>query len=140
MFASYHYKIATVKPLCKTGDKHNFMKYRPVSLLTQFSKILEKLFRNRVEIFLEMHKLLNNCQYGLRTLPIRVARWEVILLDLVIFGIWLILLCFCAYQDSQQSILKSPHMNMVVLLLFGNVPSIQSFNRSILYPVLCTHR
>ena len=37
-----HMKIAKVVPLYKTGDKHQFTNYRPVSLLPQFSKILEK--------------------------------------------------------------------------------------------------
>ena len=40
-------KIARVIPLFKSGDKHVFTNYRPVSLLPQFSKILEKLFNNR---------------------------------------------------------------------------------------------
>lgn len=40
-------KIAKVVPLYKTGDRHHLTNYRPVSLLPQFSKILEKLFNNR---------------------------------------------------------------------------------------------
>ena len=37
-------EIARVIPLFKSGDKHLFTNYRPVSHLRQFSKILEKLF------------------------------------------------------------------------------------------------
>ena len=39
-------KLAKVIPLYKTGKQNAFTNYRPVSLLPQFSKILEKLFRN----------------------------------------------------------------------------------------------
>ena len=37
-------EIAKVIPLYKAGVKDVFTNYRPVSLLSQFSKILEKLF------------------------------------------------------------------------------------------------
>lgn len=59
-------KVAKVIPLYKTGDKHNFTNYRPVSLLPQFSKILEKLFNTRLDTFIEKHKLLTDSQYGFR--------------------------------------------------------------------------
>lgn len=36
-------KLVYVIPLFKTGSKHNFVNYRPVSLLAQFSKILKNL-------------------------------------------------------------------------------------------------
>jgi hypothetical protein len=35
-------KYAVVKPLLKKGDRKNVANYRPVSLLTSFSKVLEK--------------------------------------------------------------------------------------------------
>ena len=46
-------KIAKVIPLYKSGNKHHFTNYRPVSLLPQFSKILEKLFNNRLDNFID---------------------------------------------------------------------------------------
>lgn len=60
-------KIAKVIPLYKTGDKHHFTNYRPVSLLPQFSKILEKLFSDKLDKFMDKHRLLTDSQYGFRT-------------------------------------------------------------------------
>lgn len=60
-------KTAKVIPLFKTGDRHHFTNYRPVSLLPQFSKILEKLFSDRLDKFIEKHNLLTDSQYGFRT-------------------------------------------------------------------------
>jgi hypothetical protein len=35
-------KYSEIKPLFKKGDKHNISNYRPISILTSFSKVLEK--------------------------------------------------------------------------------------------------
>ena len=43
----YDMKIAKIIPLFKAGDKKEFSNYRPVSILPQFSKNLEKLFYKR---------------------------------------------------------------------------------------------
>ena len=59
-------KTAKVIPLYKNGDKHVFSNYRPVSLLPQFSKILEKLFVNRLDRFLNRYNILSSSQYGFR--------------------------------------------------------------------------
>ena len=60
-------KIAKVIPLFKAGDQHKFINYRPVSLLSQFSKVLEKLFVSKFDDFIEKNNLLNDSQYGFRT-------------------------------------------------------------------------
>ena len=59
-------KIAKVIPLYKNGDIDDFSNYRPVSLLPQFSKILEKLFNNRLKSFMKVNHILSNNQYGFR--------------------------------------------------------------------------
>lgn len=59
-------KIAKVIPLFKKGNKSEFSNYRPISLLPQFSKILEKLFAIRLNKFLNEFKILSNSQYGFR--------------------------------------------------------------------------
>uniref|UniRef100_A0A3P9M519 Reverse transcriptase domain-containing protein n=1 Tax=Oryzias latipes TaxID=8090 RepID=A0A3P9M519_ORYLA len=60
-------KIAKVIPLYKTGNKHHFTNYRPVSMLPQLSKILEKMFITRLNSFIEKHKILDEGQYGFRS-------------------------------------------------------------------------
>ena len=58
-------KIGKVIPLYKAGDRNVFSSnYRPISLLSQFSKILEKLSNERLDI--DKCNLLNDCQYGFR--------------------------------------------------------------------------
>ena len=59
-------KVAKVVPLFKSGEKNVFTNYRPVSLLPQFSKILEKLFNKRLEKFLTKNTILSDTQYGFR--------------------------------------------------------------------------
>ena len=54
-------KVAKVIRVCKT-----FNNYLHISLLLQFSKILEKLFDNRLEKFMEQNKILSDSQYGFR--------------------------------------------------------------------------
>ena len=59
-------KIAKVIPIYKAGDKHELTNYRPVSLLPQFSKILEKVFYKRLEEFVTKNNILCEQQYGFR--------------------------------------------------------------------------
>ena len=59
-------KVAKVIPLFKSGDDELFNNYRPVSLLPQFSKILEKVFKKRLDSFINKYNLLSNSQYGFR--------------------------------------------------------------------------
>ena len=59
-------KIAKVIPLFKSGDKQLFTNYRPVALLPQFSKILEKLFCKRLNSFIDKHNIISDSQYGFR--------------------------------------------------------------------------
>ena len=49
-------KIARIIPLFKNGNINDFTNYRPISLLSQFSKILEKIFHNRMMSFIEEKK------------------------------------------------------------------------------------
>ena len=60
-------KTAKVIPVFKSGNRSDFSNYRPISLVSQFSKILEKLFNLRLEQFLISNEILSNCQYGFRS-------------------------------------------------------------------------
>ena len=44
-----------------------FTNYRPVSLLPQFSKILETLFSGKLDAFIEKENILNESQCGFRS-------------------------------------------------------------------------
>ena len=59
-------KTAVVVPIYKAGDKHDCQSYRPISLLSDVSKIFEKLLKIRIANFLEKYKILSNKQYGFR--------------------------------------------------------------------------
>ena len=49
------FKIAKVIPLYKKGDASDINSYRPISLLSNMSKILEKIMYRRVISFLNRH-------------------------------------------------------------------------------------
>ena len=49
-------KIAKVNPVFKSGDKHKFTNYRPISILPSISKLLEKVVYNRIYDFITNHK------------------------------------------------------------------------------------
>ncbi len=59
-------KTAKVIPILKNGDRHCFSNYRPISLLSQFSKMLEKIFVHRLDNFIDKHRLLSDHQHGFR--------------------------------------------------------------------------
>ena len=60
-------KIAKVIPIFKSGDKSQFNTYRPISVLSQFSKFFETLFCERLRTYIDKHVLLSDNQYGLRS-------------------------------------------------------------------------
>ena len=55
-------KVTKVIPLFKAGDRSLFSNYRPISLLSQFSKKLEKLFNERLDKLIDKFLLLNKSQ------------------------------------------------------------------------------
>jgi len=57
-------KIAKVVPIHKSGDSADMNNYRPISLLSTFSKILEKIVACRLSNFLEDNNILTKNQFG----------------------------------------------------------------------------
>lgn len=57
-------KIAKVYPKYKTGPTNEINSYRPISLISTFSKILEKIVLHRLLNHLQQNKLLTDKQHG----------------------------------------------------------------------------
>ena len=56
--------MAKVVPVFKSGNKNLLFNYRPISILTCFSKIMEKLLSSRLLKFFKKHSIINHNQYG----------------------------------------------------------------------------
>ena len=59
-------KIAEVIPIHKNSDRNICNNYRPISILSVFSKILEKYIYSQLSSFVEKHKILTVHQCGFR--------------------------------------------------------------------------
>ena len=59
-------KYAIAKPIFKEGSKQDISNYRPISLLTSFSKVLEKFIYNRLYTHFETNSILVQEQFGFR--------------------------------------------------------------------------
>ena len=59
-------KLAKVIPIYKAKAKDVFTNYRPISLLSCISKILERIVHKRLYSFIERHHILYESQYGFR--------------------------------------------------------------------------
>ena len=60
------WKISTIVPLPKGGDKNNVTNLRPVSLLPLPGKLLEKVMHKRISKHLEVNNILSSFQGGYR--------------------------------------------------------------------------
>ena len=61
-----NFKLARVIPIYKSGTETHLSNYRPISLLSVFNRILEKLVHKRLVGYLEKDKILNLNQFGFR--------------------------------------------------------------------------
>ena len=65
-FVPKEFKIAKIVPVFKEGDSHDFNNYRPISLLSSFSKLMEKIVAKKLLRFLHFNDILYKHQYGFR--------------------------------------------------------------------------
>lgn len=57
-------KIAKIIPIYKKGPKTEIENYRPIALLSVFSKVIEKVVHDRTTAFINKFKILSNSQNG----------------------------------------------------------------------------
>ena len=55
-----------VRPIYKKGNHQEISNYRPISLLTSFSKVVERIMFNRLSSHLEINSILAKEQFGFR--------------------------------------------------------------------------
>lgn len=60
------FKKSIVTPVHKGGDRDDVGNYRPISVLTSLSKVMERLLNKRLLSFLNKYKLISESQYGFR--------------------------------------------------------------------------
>ena len=60
-------KVATVTPIFKSGNKENPGNYRPISVISPISKIIERCMYQQISDFLKNFNVLSQAQYGFRT-------------------------------------------------------------------------
>ena len=60
------WKEARVTPIYKSGPRNSFDNYRPISVLSTMSKILERAVHKQLMSHLESNKLLTSSQFGFR--------------------------------------------------------------------------
>uniref|UniRef100_A0A8R1E2Y6 Reverse transcriptase domain-containing protein n=1 Tax=Caenorhabditis japonica TaxID=281687 RepID=A0A8R1E2Y6_CAEJA len=58
---------AVVKPLYKSGCKSDPNNYRPISLTSSVSKVMEKIIKKELAEYLDSHSLLSHHQFGFRS-------------------------------------------------------------------------
>ena len=61
------WRNANVVPIFKKGSKGCVSNYRPVSLTSLLCKVLEKLIKTSIQMFLDRNELIHSSQHGFRT-------------------------------------------------------------------------
>ena len=59
-------KVELITSIFKCNEDNKFENYRPISVLTCFSKLLEKLVVKRLKQFIDKNNILSKHQYGFR--------------------------------------------------------------------------
>ena len=65
-FVPAEMKLAKIVPVFKDGNCHEYTNYRPISLLSSFSKLLERIVSRQLIRFLHINEIFYKHQYGFR--------------------------------------------------------------------------
>lgn len=60
------FKLAKVFPLYKSNDIRDKNNFRPISLLSVFSKVIEKIVKDQLVNYINKNNILSDCQFGFR--------------------------------------------------------------------------
>jgi hypothetical protein len=60
-------KYSQINTIYKKGDRSGTVNYRPISLITSFSKMFEKVIFNRLQYHIDGNNILAQEQYGFQT-------------------------------------------------------------------------
>lgn len=63
-FFPTYFKKAEIIPIFKSGSKEKSTNYRPISLISNFAKIFEKVLKQRIVSFLDKYNIINTMQFG----------------------------------------------------------------------------
>lgn len=103
-------KIARVTPIFLNGDPTMANNYRPISVLTSFSKIIERIIYDRTLQFLDKYNIVSDNQYGFWSnhstihAIIKLILWKAF--DTVNHDILWTKLDYYAYQRSSIGLVK----------------------------------
>ena len=59
-------KKSVIIPIHKNNNKNKIENYRPISIILQFSKIIEIIIKKRIDNFIEKHNIISFNQYGFK--------------------------------------------------------------------------
>ena len=116
-------KIAKILPVFKKGSKLECSNYRPISLLSNLDKVIEKLMRKRLMEFLNEQKIFYCKQCGFRK-GFSTAHAKIILIDTIesaidnkqiVCGIFVGLQKAFDTVDHNISLQKVPHYGIRVI-------------------------
>lgn len=57
-------KTSIIRPIYKGGTHSDYRNYRPIAILSSIEKIMEKYITNKLNKYLEKHKIINEDQHG----------------------------------------------------------------------------
>ena len=69
-FVPAELKLAKIVPVFKDGNCHEYTNYRPISLLSSFSKLLEKVVSRQLIRFLHLNEIIYKHQCGFKAVEV----------------------------------------------------------------------